>query len=69
MQLEQLRDPLRGLVEPESFAWPVVELVRDRVELLLGVDAQVGALGEVLAQQPVGVLVGPALPGGVRSQE
>jgi hypothetical protein len=26
------------------------------------VDGQVGSLGEVLPQQPVGVLVGPSLP-------
>ena len=31
--------------------------------------AQVGASGEVLAQQPVGVLVGPALPRALRIAE
>lgn len=32
-------------------------------------DGQVGSLGEVLAQQPIGVLVGAALPGAVRVAE
>ena len=53
----------------ECFAGPVVEFLGDRVEVVLGVCAQVGALGEVLAQQPVGVLVGAALPRGVRVAE
>lgn len=35
-------------------------------EVLSGVHRQVGAFGQVLAQQPVGVLVGAALPGLVR---
>ena len=48
---------------PVCFAGPVVEFLGDRVEVVLGVCAQVGALGEVLAQEPVGVLVGAALPG------
>ena len=34
-----------------------------------GVDGEVGALGEVLAEQAVGVLVGAALPGRVRVAE
>ena len=34
-----------------------------------GVCAQVGALGEVLAQQAVGVLIRATLPGGVRVAE
>ncbi len=40
-----------------------VEAVGDGIEFLLGVDGQVGAFGQVLAQQAVGVLAGPALPG------
>jgi hypothetical protein len=33
------------------------------------VDAQVGAFGEVLAQQPIGILVGAALPWALRIAE
>ena len=53
----------------ERFAWSAVESLGDVLEVDGGVDGQVGALGEVLAQQPVGVLVDPALPGGVRIAE
>jgi hypothetical protein len=41
----------------------VAESFLDLVQISLGVDAEVGALGDVPAQQPVGVLVGAALPG------
>jgi hypothetical protein len=40
-----------------------VALGRDRVECGLVELAEIGALGEVLAQQAVGVLVAAALPG------
>ena len=40
--------------------------MRDGVQQALGVARQVRALGQVLAQQAVRVLVGPALPGAVR---
>ena len=42
--------------------WPTVHAVGDAVEVILAEGAQVGALGQVLAQQPVGVLAGAALP-------
>lgn len=46
--------------------WPLVEPLGDHIELFLAVDGQVGALREVLAQEAVGVLAGPALPGAMR---
>ena len=46
-----------------------VHAVGDGVEFVLRVDRQIGALGQVLAQQPVGVLAGAALPGAVRVAE
>jgi hypothetical protein len=45
---------------------PLVETVSDRIELFLAVDGQVGALRQVLAQEAVGVLAGPPLPGAMR---
>ena len=39
-------------------AGAVVEFVGDGVEMLCGVDREVGASGEVLPQQPVSALVG-----------
>jgi hypothetical protein len=49
----------------ESLSGPVVELVGDVVQVAGAVGGQVAALGEVLAQQAVGVLVAAALPGGL----
>ena len=66
---QELREAFFGLVEPEAFAGSVVELCRDAVEVEVGVEAEVGALGEVLAQEAVGVLVAGALPRGVRVTE
>jgi hypothetical protein len=53
----------------EAGTWPVVEFVGDVADLLVGGLAQVGSLGEVLPQEPVGVLVAAALPGRVRVGE
>ena len=60
---------LPGGVPAEAFAGPVVEFVFDFLQLGGGVRAEVGALGEVFAQQPVDVLVAAALPGRVRVGE
>lgn len=68
-RVEQFEDFLAGFHEPEGFAWPIVESLADRVEVVLRVSAQVGAFGEVLPEQPVGVLVRAALPGRVRVAE
>src|SRR5437868_4439789 len=43
-----------------------VDLPGNAVELYLGVPAEVRALGQVLADQAVGVLVDPTLPRAVR---
>ena len=41
----------------------------DGVEIVLALLAEIGALGQVLADEAVGVLVGAALPGIVRIGE
>ena len=41
----------------------------DGIEIVLGVLAEIGALGQVLADEAVGVLVGATLPGIVRIGE
>ena len=43
--------------------WPLVEAFRDRIKFFLAVDGQVRTLRQVLAQEAVGVLAGPSLPG------
>ena len=40
--------------------------MRDGVQLTLGVCGEIRALGQVLTQQAIGILVGSALPGAVR---
>jgi hypothetical protein len=50
-------------------SWPAVEFCGDVVEVGLAVGGEVGALGQVLAKQAVGVLVAAALLGRVRIAE
>ena len=47
----------------------VVHLVGNGVEVVLAVHREVGALGQILAQHPVGVLARASLPGTVRVAE
>src|SRR6516225_2406539 len=58
----------RGL-PAQRLAGPAVQLLRHRGQLARAVPGQGRALGEVLAQQPVGVLVAAPLPGRVRVAE
>jgi hypothetical protein len=58
-----------GGLPAEGLAGSAVECGGDGVEVLTRVSREVGAFGEVLAQQAVGVLVGTALPGAVRVAE
>src|SRR5260370_41984271 len=59
-----------GVAHPREFlAWTAVRRSRDKAEVVGVVLAEVGAFGEVLAQQAVGVLVGAALPGAGRGAE
>ena len=49
----------------ESFSRSIVEFLDDVVQVALGEGMQVGFLGDVLAEQAVGVFVCAALPGAV----
>src|SRR5438477_12318979 len=53
----------------EGLSRSTVELGGNVVEVGLGVQGEVAALGEVLTQQSVGVLVGAALPWAFRVTE
>ena len=55
---------LGGGLSVQDFSWAAVELVLDGLDLGVGDVVEVGALGEVLADQAVGVLVGGTLSGG-----
>jgi hypothetical protein len=56
-------EDLEGGVETEAFAGPVVELADIAGEFRRSDLRQVGAFGQILAQQAIGVLVGAPLPG------
>ena len=64
-----LVEDLCGGSPAEDFAWPVVEGVSDSFKVVRAPSGQVSALGEVLAQHAVGVLVRRALPRRVRVGE
>src|SRR5215212_7952506 len=62
---KQLVKRLGGRFPVEGLAGSCIEGGRDGCDRLGAVDAQIGAFWEVLPQQPVGVLIGAALPGAV----
>ena len=57
-------EDLEGVLEVEALSGPMVQLLGYRIGVAdaSGVD-QVGAFGQVLAKQAVGVFVGSPLPG------
>ncbi len=48
--------------DPQALAWSFFYLIGNGVKLFLTVDRQVGPFGQVLANQPIGVLVAASLP-------
>src|SRR3954447_686749 len=66
---EELVQSLGRCSPAQGLSRPAVEGDRHGREVLGAVHAEVGALREVLSQQPVGVLVRAALPGAVRIAE
>ena len=58
-----------GRVEAVNGPGPAVELVGNRIELLLAVDRQVHALGQILSNEPVDVLETAQMPRAVRVAE
>ena len=67
--MTQLRKDFQGCGKVETFPRARVQPMGDGVQLTLGVARQVRALGQVLAQQPVRVFIGAALPGAIRIGE
>lgn len=62
-------EKLCGAIPAEGLPGPDIQGPGDVVELVLGVDAQVRALGQILPEQAIRVLVDAALPGAVRVGE
>ena len=61
--MAQVRIDFQGRGNVETFSRACVQTMRNGVRLALGIARQVRALGQVLAQQAIGILVGAALPG------
>ena len=64
--MAQVRKDFQGRGEVQTFSRARIQAMGDGVQLALRVPRQVRALRQVLAQQPVGVLLGAALPRAVR---
>ena len=58
---EQLTVCRQGASFAQAFSGSHVDFVGNEIELLLTVARQIGALGQVLADQAVGVFIGAAL--------
>ena len=63
---EQLPVNRQGGSYSQAFARSVVDFIGNGIQLLLAVDRQVCALGQILTNQPFVVLVAASLPGAVR---
>src|SRR4029453_58779 len=63
--LKELVQSLGRCSPAQGLSRPAVEGCSHRCKVVRAVHAEVGALREVLPQQPVGVLVRAALPGAV----
>ena len=59
-----LRSPIA-----EPLPWPAVEFRSDPIAIVLREVSHALALGQILAHEAIGVLVGPALPGVMRGGE
>src|SRR5680860_664637 len=69
-EIERVRsEQLCGTSEAQRFAWPGIQLPGNRIQLFLREATQVAALGQILPQQAIRILVDAALPGTVRIGE
>ena len=64
--MAQLRIDFQGGSKVETFPRARIQAMRDDVPLTLRVARQIRALGPVLAQQTIRILVGAVLPGALR---
>ena len=65
--LQVLRIDLQRSAVAQGHPGSPVERIGHGIWLLLGVGAQIDALGEILAQQPMGVFVAAPLPRSARA--
>ena len=60
---------VKGLAPPQSYPGAPIEPIDNGIQILRAITTQTSPLGEVLAQQSVGVLVASPLPGAVGVHE
>ena len=56
----------QGRLPVQAFSGAGVEFLGNGIQFTLGVARQICSLGEVLAQQAIGILIGSTLPGTMR---
>ena len=64
--MAQWRIDFQGRGKIETLPRARVQPLRDSIQFTLGIARQIRALGQILAQQPIRVLVGAPLPGAIR---
>ena len=64
--MAQLRIDFQGRGKVETFSRARIQAMGDGIQLTLRIGGQVRALGQVLTQQAIGILVGATLPRGMR---
>jgi hypothetical protein len=64
--MTQPREHLQGRGKVQTLSRARIQPMGHGVQLMLSVIRQVRPLGQILSQQAIGILVGPALPGAVR---
>ena len=62
----EFRIDFQGRREVQTFSGARIQPMGNGVQLSLGIAGQVCPFGQVLAQQPIGILIGAALPGAVQ---
>jgi transposase InsO family protein len=62
MLRDQLLEDFNRLLPVERLTWSAIQFCRYSIKFFLAAQGQIGAFREVLPEQPVGVLVGAALP-------
>ncbi len=64
--IPQLREYLQRCGPVQTFSGAGIQPLSDSIQLALRVAGQVRALGQILAQQAIGIFIGPALPRAMR---
>lgn len=56
---------IRGF-EPKTFSWTIIEFIHHQLNFFRGDRRERPVLGKVLANEPIGIFIESAFPGGIR---